>query len=156
LLVAAVHPVARSGEVRAVGSPTDTSSDTLSGPIAVAQADAKSGGRKSNAASADRTKRVNLPPGPRLSAAGVVIDATGQPIAGARVYLREWSLLRYSENPYDDKPRDVLAETKTDAEGRFAFRDVASYAPWRDSGFQNPWDVLVVAAGRGMDGLHLS
>ena len=95
------------------------------------------------------------PPGPPVSASGVVIDIAGKPIAGATVYLREWSLLRYSENPYDAQPHDLLATTKTNDRGEFSFKNVASQAFRRDWPDRTPWDIFAVAPGYGLLGRHL-
>jgi protocatechuate 3,4-dioxygenase beta subunit len=95
------------------------------------------------------------PPGPLVSASGVIVDTAGKPIAGATVYLREWSLLRYSENPYDAHPHDILASTKTNDRGEFSFKSVATQAFRRDWSFTAPWDVFAVAPEYGLLGQHL-
>lgn len=100
-------------------------------------------------------QKPDLPAGLPVSVSGTVVDPQGKPIASAKVYLREWSLLRYNTNLYDDKPRDILAETRSDARGRFAFKEVGSYAFPRDWPYRNPWDVIASADGYGLGGLHL-
>lgn len=101
------------------------------------------------------TKKRDLIPGPPVSAKGFVVGATGNPIAGATVYLREWSLLRYSRNLYDPHPRDLLATTKSNERGEFEFKNVESNAFGRDDSDSAPWDILAVAPGSGLAGQHL-
>jgi beta-lactamase regulating signal transducer with metallopeptidase domain/protocatechuate 3,4-dioxygenase beta subunit len=93
--------------------------------------------------------------GVSLSARGTVVDAEGKPVAGAKVYLREWSRLRVSENPYDENPRDVLATAQTAADGTFRFNKVPAPPFARDWSYEAPWDVVAVADGHGMAWRHL-
>ena len=96
-----------------------------------------------------------------LSAQGTVVDSNGQPIAGARVILREWSVYRMSEMPQEQSQKiikgqginDTLAETRTDQAGRFRFHDVAArpfpkMAEVGQSVF--PWDIVALAPGHGL------
>jgi len=89
-----------------------------------------------------------------LSALGAVVDVEGKPVAGAKVYLREWSRSRVSENPYDENPRDVLATVQTAADGTFRFDNVPA-PPLQYRGDEAPWDVVAVASGHGMAWRHL-
>jgi uncharacterized GH25 family protein len=90
-----------------------------------------------------------------------VIDEQGQPIAGARVILREWSEYRTRGMPEEtmhkliqgDGLNDILAETLTDAAGRFRFQQVPAPAfpelqEVGESVF--PWDIVVLAPGHGL------
>jgi protocatechuate 3,4-dioxygenase beta subunit len=97
-----------------------------------------------------------------LSASGTVADGAGKPLAGARVILREWSVYRVrGRTPREteglisgaEEIADTLAETTTDAEGRFHFEGV------RAPGFPQvpeagrsvfPWDLVVLAPGHGL------
>jgi len=91
----------------------------------------------------------------RLAALGKVVDAQGNPIAGATVYLREWANQRYSEDPYNPDVKDVLAQVRTGDDGAFRFDDVVA-PPFKQSwGSEAPWDVVVVADGHGMAWRHL-
>lgn len=92
---------------------------------------------------------------PALSARGQVVDPAGRPVAGARVVLREWPSIRKSSDAYVDEVRDILAETKSDAEGRFEFADVES-RPFA-KGFRDytPWDVVALADGFAPGWIHL-
>ncbi len=95
------------------------------------------------------------------------MDAGGKPLAGATVILREWSVYRSQGMPRREVERlvrgeelpDVLAETKTDAEGRFRFEGV------RAPGFPHvaeagrtvfPWDVVALAPGNGLTWVQLT
>ena len=94
----------------------------------------------------ESSKRVTL------TASGKVIDAAGKPVAGASVYLREWSTLRSSEEPYS--PNDILAATQTGQRGQFTFLNVpAKPSLYRE--FTCPWDVVAVAKGYGLGWQHL-
>lgn len=71
----------------------------------------------------ERTPEPVAADGPAISIAGVVVNPEGQPIAGASVFLRAkiggqqyTSGLRHN--------RDLLARTRTSADGRFAFEKV--------------------------------
>lgn len=90
-----------------------------------------------------------------LSALGTVVDADGKPVAGAKVYLREWSRARVSESPFDRNPQDVLATQRTAADGTFRFEKVPAPSFERDWSDEAPWDVVVVGEGYGMGWGHL-
>jgi RNA polymerase sigma factor (sigma-70 family) len=90
--------------------------------------------------------------GRRLSASGRVLDADGNPVAGATVYLRAWAVWQRR----DRKVEDVLAATTTDAGGRFQFHDVAPRGVQEGQLRASPWDVVAVAAGRGLAWQHLT
>ena len=70
----------------------------------------------------------------RLSASGRVVDQGGDPVAGARVYIREWVYRRTGTLPPEELAEmertgelpDILAETATDGEGRFRFEGVVT------------------------------
>jgi RNA polymerase sigma factor (sigma-70 family) len=88
---------------------------------------------------------------PRLDVAGRALDARGQPVVGATVYLREWTPWRAVN------VNDVLAVTGTDHRGAFAFRGVMGRPPtsaWEAE--QHPWQVVVVAPGRAVAWQHLT
>lgn len=106
-------------------------------------------------ADAPAAEKAEVLTGPPITAAGVVVDTAGKPIAGATVYLREWSLQRFSENTRELNQQDVLATTQTDERGEFAFRQAPSRAFRYREPSKAPWDVLAVAPGCGMAGLHL-
>jgi RNA polymerase sigma factor (sigma-70 family) len=97
-----------------------------------------------------------LPNEPRrlLSASGQVVDSQGKPVVGAAVYLREWAHMRAIQFVDKKGIQDILAQTTTDAQGRFAFKDVPALR-WPD-GERNvgvywfPWEVLVIAPGHGL------
>jgi len=90
-----------------------------------------------------------------LSTLGKVVDAQRKPIAGATVYLREWAYYRYSEDPYNESPQDVLAQVQTGDDGTFRFEDVAAPPFQRSWSVETPWDIVVVADGYGMAWRHL-
>jgi RNA polymerase sigma factor (sigma-70 family) len=99
-----------------------------------------------------------------LSAHGKVVDIQGKPIAGATVYLREWTSLRTQGlrmTEYEPLFRgrslpDVLAQTRTDAGGRFRFEDVPAppfsehQSQIRKSWAASPWDVVATADGHAL------
>jgi protocatechuate 3,4-dioxygenase beta subunit len=91
-----------------------------------------------------------VPPTRTLSASGKVVDAKGKPVVGATVYLREWVPLR-KQRPYDEQPpSDILATTRTDRHGEFAFREIPLPKPYLDEFARSspyPWDVVVTASG---------
>ncbi|MGA2253891.1 MAG: M56 family metallopeptidase [Thermoguttaceae bacterium] len=91
----------------------------------------------------------------QLSASGKVIDLSGEPVAGATVYLREWSTLRSSIEPYDwNDINDILATTRTDQRGQFTFQNVsAKPSVYRD--YPYPWDIVAMAKGYGLGWQHL-
>jgi protocatechuate 3,4-dioxygenase beta subunit len=90
---------------------------------------------------------------PAITVAGQVLDPDGKPVAGARVVLREWAAIRASELAFEEKVNDILAEAKSDAEGRFRFDAVAS-RPFRNSR-DSPWDVVAFADSYGLGWEHL-
>jgi len=106
------------------------------------------------------------PPIP-LSISGQVVDSRGNPMAGATVTIREWATWRTSGMTDEESKKlweggrlpDVLARTKTDSEGQFAFKDVAAPAFKRSEGVGTqvfPWDVIATADGHGLAWKHLS
>jgi RNA polymerase sigma factor (sigma-70 family) len=103
----------------------------------------------------------------KLSASGTVTDQAGQPIAGARVILREWSVYRVREMPREetkkfirgDELHDTLMETTTDDAGRFRFDNVTAPAfphiPEAGQGVY-PWDIVALAQGHGLAWVQLT
>jgi len=124
--------------------------------------DAKRGAPPAATADAPEGKAQTPPLAAKLSAAGKVVDASGKPVAGATVVLREWSVYRVRGVPPkqteklvrgEEELSDKLAETKTDAEGRFQFQDVpAPGFPTIPEAGQSvfPWDVVALAPGHGL------
>ena len=95
------------------------------------------------------------PPPAMLTASGKVVDPAGKPVAGATVYLREWSTYRISQDAFKLDTNDVLATTETDADGGFRFENVAA-RPLHDQWLgEIPWDVVVVAKSYAMAWRHL-
>lgn len=94
------------------------------------------------------------PPAVEISANGYVVDPDGNPLAGARVVLREWSSARYSEDVYSDL-NDIVAETKSGADGGFRFDKVPAVPFKRHEQYDAPWDVVAVAKGYGPAWQHL-
>ena len=102
-----------------------------------------------------------------LSASGTVVDAHGKPIAGATVILREWSTYRtrgmksedYEQLRKSEGVHDTLAETKTDADGRFHFegssRPGLPEVPEAGKSVF-PWDVVALASGHGLAWVQLT
>jgi len=100
----------------------------------------------------------------KVSASGRVVDTQGRPVANARVFIREWIINRtglLSRAQQEETHRtgqlpDILAQTKTDADGRFRFEDVNAPAfPGTDSNRYLgktwfPWDLIVLAEGHGV------
>jgi protocatechuate 3,4-dioxygenase beta subunit len=91
----------------------------------------------------------------KLTVAGRVVDARGNPVAAARVVLRDWPDLRYGANPRQQLASDILAETKTDIEGRFRFENVPAATIVRYSFAPAPWDLIAFANGHGLAFAHL-
>ncbi|MFT3880160.1 MAG: sigma-70 family RNA polymerase sigma factor [Gemmatales bacterium] len=94
----------------------------------------------------------------RLSASGTVVNPEGKPVAGATVYLREWSFLRTSFPPYEPQVgRDILSKMTTDETGQFSFKDViapdisATYVRMK-----SPYEILVIAPGYAPVWQHLT
>jgi RNA polymerase sigma factor (sigma-70 family) len=76
---------------------------------------------------------------PTMTTRGRVLDRTGKPVAGAKVYLSEWS----PEEPAFQSLSNfkyLLAQTATDATGTFQLKD----SPLTRPGAQL-WDLVVVA-----------
>ena len=85
-----------------------------------------------------------------------MVDPAGKPIAGASVYLREWSTYRISSDPYNRSPQDVLATTHTNADGTFRFEKVAAKSFLTNEWLrQNPWDIVVAAKPYGLAWRHM-
>src|SRR5262249_57890986 len=85
-----------------------------------------------------------------VSASGRVVDAKGQPVAGAAVYIRDWAYLRATDLHERPGPvSDIVARTVTDADGRFAFKDVRA-PTLRRYEHSNPREIVVRAAGHGL------
>jgi RNA polymerase sigma factor (sigma-70 family) len=105
-------------------------------------------------------------PAARLSATGTVVDELGRPITNARVILREWSEFRVRGRPPAEMEElvrgagvnDILAETSTDAAGRFRFVSIPAPAfpnvPEADRAY--PWDIVALAPGRGLAWIQLA
>jgi RNA polymerase sigma factor (sigma-70 family) len=107
------------------------------------------------------------PPVMILTASGRVVDQAGRPIAGATVFVREWSTWRTGWESDEQTAAlmrgelipDVLATTRTDADGRFRIEGVAAPAfPHRPEAGKSafPWDVVVLAEGHGVVHEHLT
>ena len=109
----------------------------------------------------DAPKSIQTPMQPsrseptKLTAFGQVVDPTGKPVAGATVYLREWSSKLTSEDPYDRNPNDILATTQTDQRGEFRFQDVAAKPVGEAWKGWCPWDVVATGKGYGLAWQHL-
>jgi len=90
-----------------------------------------------------------------LVARGKVMDLAGEPIAGARVCLREWSSKRLAEDPFDRHPNDVLVAVQADQQGEFALQADLTVpdGPW---GGYCPWDIVATVQGRALGWRHLS
>lgn len=106
-------------------------------------------------AARDALAQVELSSEPvQLTVAGRVVDAEGNPVAAARVVLRDWPEWRYNANSGQSAASDLLAETKTDAEGRYHFENVAATKARQTSNIA-PWDVIAFADGHGFAFAHL-
>lgn len=92
---------------------------------------------------------------PMVSAVGRVLDSEGMPVAGATVYLREWSTYLVSSEPWARDVDDILATTRTDADGAFRFEPVSAKKIHDQWMRQNPWDVVVAAKGHAIAWRHL-
>ncbi len=88
----------------------------------------------------------------RLSASGKVVDLQGKPIANAAVYFLELALLRRTTQTTPSDYTDILAQTKSDKNGGFEFRDVR-VEPMRigpSNSYKHPWTVVAMAKGYGV------
>lgn len=96
--------------------------------------------------------------GPLLSASGTVVTPDGKPLAGAMVYLREWSDMRATLAPSEIPPgQDLIAKTTSDAAGHFAFKNVQAPAtPTLHMRNSSPYEVLVMAKGYAPVWQHLT
>jgi len=90
-----------------------------------------------------------------ISVHGTVLDAAGNPVAGATVYVCEWATYQISEDPYNRDPQDVLARMQTGDDGAFRFENVPAQRFRRSRPPEAPWDVIVIAEGYGMAWRHL-
>ena len=101
------------------------------------------------------------PPALTLAATGRVVDPNGQPVAGATVLVREWSTWRtigmtpeqYAALNRGELIADILAEGRTDADGRFRFADIAAPVFPGERGqwvgkTEFPYDVSSATTGR--------
>jgi hypothetical protein len=88
----------------------------------------------------------------KLSASGTVVDSAGKPIAGARVYLREWPTSLDGSRKLGTTGKEVLATTTTDQRGAFKFEEVPTdVGVAGDVGYAFfPWDIVVQAKGYGL------
>ena len=100
-------------------------------------------------------------PAIKLTAVGRVVAAEGRPVAGANVFVREWTRERATGIKQEESEKlyrgqeipDILASGKTDQEGRFRFQDVPAptFPHNASAGATNfPWDVLAIAPGHGV------
>ena len=87
----------------------------------------------------------------RISTSGKVVDANGKPIVGATVYLREWAHYRFGGDPFNWNPDEILTKVETAEDGAFQFENVPTRPSLR---YRVPWDIVVVAEGRGMAWRH--
>ena len=101
----------------------------LSGLVAAVHAvsdDYRSADKERETAPQTKLIRVAAEPvaanGPAITAGGVVVAPGGQPIPGATVILRIEDPYFYSMGVTNN--RDTLAETRTDADGRFQFEKI--------------------------------
>src|SRR5260370_35037695 len=88
-----------------------------------------------------------------VSAAGKVVTGDGKPVAGATVYLREWTFLRPNRQAADHPGNDILATTTADEQGAFAFQQIPLPKPYLDEiprATPSPWDAVVTAKGYGV------
>jgi protocatechuate 3,4-dioxygenase beta subunit len=88
----------------------------------------------------------------KLSVAGQVVGPGGTPVAGARVYLRQWPTVQTWQKTVR-ADREILATTTTGQDGRFAFQEVSPSHPDAAPGMGMqafPWDIVVKAGGYGL------
>jgi protocatechuate 3,4-dioxygenase beta subunit len=118
--------------------------------------ESSAGANEPDTPSQSQANALREPPPALLTASGKVVDPAGRPIAGATVYLREWSTYRISTDPYNENPQDVLATTHTDAGGAFRFEKVAAKSFSADEWLrQNPWDLVIAGKSYGLAWRHL-
>jgi protocatechuate 3,4-dioxygenase beta subunit len=112
------------------------------------------GGQKPTPTKPADTPARATDPEERVSVGGRVVDASGKPVRQAAVYLREQPVSRVSSTWNPSESRN-LAQTTSDADGRFSFRDVA--LPPDHFGRFRPCrlDVLVQAPGHALAWRHL-
>ena len=85
-----------------------------------------------------------------LSASGKVVDTQGRPIPGATVYLREIATLRDTGELQNQAYTDLLAQTTTDAEGKFAFKHVSAKPMKLSRAYRHPWNIVITSKGHGV------
>jgi RNA polymerase sigma factor (sigma-70 family) len=93
----------------------------------------------------------------RLDVAGRVLDPAGKPVSGAAVLLREWTVWPGAVPATDVPATDILARTRTDERGQFAFHGVFARPfslAWQST--YHPWDIVVQAPGQALAWRHLS
>ncbi len=90
----------------------------------------------------------------RVSVEGHIVDATGKPVQNAAVYLREQPLGRTGTTWNPAESRNI-ADTKSDADGRFALRDVALLVPLFGRKESFYLDLVVQASGHALAWRHL-
>ena len=136
-------------------------SATVSGEKTSKEAEASASGSGAAYGSANRASTESPPPPPppvHLSAMGKVLDASGKPVAGAAVCLRQWPTSFWMETDLS-KPRfqDILAQCRTNAQGEFRFQDVVAEqtAHYRHLK-QQPWDVVAIVPGSAIAWQHLT
>ncbi|MBV9123844.1 MAG: carboxypeptidase regulatory-like domain-containing protein, partial [Planctomycetes bacterium] len=100
---------------------------------------------------AARVPAAEPSPPRHLSVSGQVVGPDGKPVAGATVYLRQWTFRSvYAQTV---APSDILATAPSDDQGRFAFREVAwpPLKPIRDPGLEDIFgDLVATARGYGL------
>jgi RNA polymerase sigma factor (sigma-70 family) len=85
-----------------------------------------------------------------LSASGKVVDTQGGPIAGATIYLREIATSRGTGEIQNQAYSGILAQMTTDANGRFAFKDVSAKPMKPSRIYRHPWSIVITSKGYGM------
>ncbi len=107
------------------------------------------------------TPQIGRPRDPRIfkRVYGVVKDQQGRPVAGAKVYFRELGQMGQTHLSNNDKSHN-LAETLSDADGRFSFSEVnIPEKLLARSRFQNPakrfYDLIAVSPQQGIAWKHL-
>ncbi len=95
---------------------------------------------------------------------GRVVSTDGKPVLGAKVFLRyrNWAGSRFADEPLDSRGfgsvpdlKDELATTRTDAQGRFEFRNLKAKRAYE---WQDELDLDVVAShpGKAITWYHLA